>query len=107
MRTIRLRFKTKEGIEKYNKRFHKGEVAQAHIEYNLGYREFKCRNIKPCENEMNLFSTAYNMIKIYKKWKENGRSLEISIKKYFLIEFLLLNLKNYNTTCKVYGVSGS
>ena len=107
MRTIRLRFKTKEGIEKYNKRFHKGEVAQAHIFQNLGYREFKCRNIKPCENEMNLFSTAYNMIKIYKKWKENGRSLEVSIKKYFLLKFLSLFYKNYNTACKGCGFQRS
>jgi len=83
VREIRLRFKTKDGIEKYNKRFHKGEVAQAHIFQNLGYREFKCRKIKSCENEMNLFSTVYNMIKIYKKWKENGRSLEVSIKNIF------------------------
>jgi hypothetical protein len=67
MREIRLRFKIKEGIEKYNKRFHKGEVAQAHIEHNLGYREFKCRGIESCENEEDLFSTAYNIIKIYKK----------------------------------------
>src|SRR3990167_1985662 len=35
MRRIRLRFKTKIGLEKYNKRFHKGEVAQAHIFHNL------------------------------------------------------------------------
>lgn len=88
MREIRLRFKTKEGIEKYNQRFHKGEVAQAHIFQNLGYREFKCRNIKPCENEMNLFSTAYNLRKIYNKWKELGGKLEESIKKYFLFKIL-------------------
>ncbi|MDA3836250.1 MAG: IS1182 family transposase [Nanoarchaeota archaeon] len=64
MRKIRLRLKTKEGIEKYNKRFHKGEVAQAHIEHNLGYREFKCRSQASCENEVNLFSIAYNLKKI-------------------------------------------
>jgi len=75
MRKIRLRFKTEEGREKYNKRFHKGEVAQAHIEHNLGYREFKCRGINPCENEVNLFSTAYNLIKIYNKLKEKGGNL--------------------------------
>ena len=85
MRKIRLRFKTKEGVEKYNKRFHKGEVAQAHILHNLGYREFKCRGNEKCENEMNLFSTAYNLIKIYKKWKERGGNLEISLKKYFCV----------------------
>jgi transposase len=89
MRKIRLRFKTKEGIEKYNKRFHKGEVAQAHIQHNLGYREFKCRGNEPCENEMNLFSTAYNLIKIYKKWKEKRKNLEVSLKKYFLLSNLL------------------
>ena len=77
MRTIRLRFKTKEGKEKYNKRFHKGEVAQAHIGHNLGYREFKCRGINSCENEVNLFSIAYNITKIYNKWKENGGRLEV------------------------------
>lgn len=66
-RKIRLRFKTKEGLEKYNKRFHKGEVAQAHIEHNLGYREFKCRGMKSCENEVNLFSIAYNLKKIHNK----------------------------------------
>jgi len=98
IREIRLRFKTKDGIEKYNKRFHKGEVAQAHIFHNLGYREFKCRYKKPCENEMNLFSTAYNMIKIYKKWKENGRKIEVSIKKYFLLRIYYFFNMNYNTT---------
>ena len=69
MRKIRLRFRTKEGLVKYNKRFHKGEVAQAHIEHNLGYREFKTRSKGSCENEVNLFSIAYNLkkIQIYKK----------------------------------------
>lgn len=65
MRKIRLRFKTEEGIKKYHKRFHKGEVAQAHILHNLGYREFKCRSIKSCKNEVNLFSSAYNLKKIH------------------------------------------
>ena len=83
MRKIRLRFKTKEGVEKYNKRFHKGEVAQAHIFHNLGYREFKCRGNKKCETEMNLFSTAYNLVKIYKKWKEKRRELEVFLKNLF------------------------
>jgi len=46
MRKIRLRFKTKTGLEKYNKRFHKGEVAQAHILHNLEFREFKMRSKK-------------------------------------------------------------
>jgi transposase len=86
MRTIRLRFKTKEGKEKYNKRFHKGEIAQAHIEYNLGYREFKCRGINPCENEVNLFSIAYNLIKIHNKLKERGRNLEDIRKNIFSVE---------------------
>lgn len=97
IREIRLRFKTKEGIKKYNKRFHKGEVAQAHIEHNLGYREFKCRSSEKCENEMNLFSTAYNMIKIYRKWKENRGNLSAPIKKYFLLKILYLFFENYNT----------
>jgi transposase len=100
IREIRLRFKTKEGIEKYNKRFHKGEVAQAHIFHNLGYREFKCRDKKPCENEMNLFSTAYNLIKIYGRWKENGRSLEVSLKKYFLFRIYCFFKKNCDTTSR-------
>ena len=73
MRKIRLRFKTKEGVEKYNKRFHKGEVAQAHILHNLGYREFKCRGNEKCENEMNLFSTAYNLVKIKKYLEKKGK----------------------------------
>jgi len=64
MRKIRLRLKTKSGKKKYDQRFHIGEVAQAHIEHNLGYREFKCRSINSCENELNLMSTAYNLVKI-------------------------------------------
>lgn len=75
MRKIRLRFKTKKGIEKYNKRFHKGEIAQAHILHNLGYREFKCRSIKSCENEVNLFSSAYNLKKIHNNLLSTKRFL--------------------------------
>lgn len=86
MREIRLRFKTKEGREKYNKRFHKGEVAQAHIEFNLGYREFKCRGINHCENEVNLFSAAYNLIKIYNKLKEKGGNMEAIRKNIFSVQ---------------------
>ncbi len=81
MRKIRLRFKTKTGLKKYNKRFHKGEVAQGHIFHNLGYREFKMRGKEPCENEVNLFSIAYNLKKIYNKLKKVGKRLEESIKK--------------------------
>jgi len=81
MRKIRLRFKTKKGVEKYNQRFHKGEVAQAHIFHNLGYREFKMRSKKSCENEVNLFSTAYNLKKIHNKLKKVGGSLGEIIKK--------------------------
>ena len=81
LRKIRLRLKTKEGLEKYNKRFHKGEVAQAHIFHNLGYREFKMRTKKSCESEVNLFSTAYNLKKIHNKLKKNCKSLEKNIKK--------------------------
>jgi len=83
MREIRLRFKTKKGIKKYNKRFHKGEVAQAHIEHNLGYREFKCRGIKACENEVDLFSTAHNLRKIYNKLREKGMELKARVRKLF------------------------
>ena len=81
MRKIRLRFKTKKGLEKYNKRFHKGEVAQAHIFHNLGYREFKMREKKSCENEVNLFSTAYNLKKIHNKLRRMGGRLGEIIKK--------------------------
>ncbi|MDP2925521.1 MAG: transposase, partial [Nanoarchaeota archaeon] len=70
--------------------FHKGEVAQAHILHNLGYREFKCRGNEKCENEMNLFSTAYNLIKIYKKWKERRGNLEASIKNIFVQKFIFI-----------------
>lgn len=83
MRKIRLRFKTKKGLEKYNQRFHKGEVAQGHIFHNLGYREFKMRSKDSCENEVNLFSTAYNLKKIQNKLRKIGRSLGESIKKIF------------------------
>ncbi len=81
MRKIRLRFKTKKGLEKYNKRFHKGEVAQGHIFHNLGYREFKMRGKEPCENEVNLFSIAYNLKKIHNKLRKSGKSLGDDIKK--------------------------
>ena len=83
MRKIRLRFKTKSGLKKYNQRFHKGEVAQGHIFHNLGYREFKMRGKKPCENEVNLFSTAYNLKKIHNKLRKIGGSLGESIKQIF------------------------
>lgn len=93
MRTIRLRFKTQEGMKKYNKRFHKGEIAQAHILHNLGYREFRCRSVKSCENELNLVSIAYNLKKIHNKIKKNINKLNENIKNlhifdlhYFFIE---------------------
>lgn len=89
MRKIRLRFKTKTGLKKYNKRFHKGEVAQAHIEHNLGYREFKMRSIDSCENELNLLSAAYNLVKI-KKYLEKKRELGLNFKeKGFFIGLVL------------------
>lgn len=81
IRKIRLRFKTKMGLKRYNKRFHKGEVAQAHIFHNLGYREFKMRSKRSCESEVNLFSTAYNLKKIHNKLKKVGGSLGDTIKK--------------------------
>lgn len=81
MRKIRLRFKTKKGLEKYNKRFHKGEVAQAHIFHNLGYREFKMRGKESCESEVNLMSIAYNLKKIHNKLKKTGKSLRETINK--------------------------
>ena len=91
IRKIRLRFKTKKGVEKYNKRFHKGEVAQAHIFHNLGYREFKMRSKKSCESEVNLFSTAYNLKKIHNKLKKVGGSFGSNIKKIFY----LLDIDSY------------
>lgn len=81
MRKIRLRFKTKIGLKKYSKRFHKGEVSQAHIFHNLGYREFKMRSKKSCEIEVNLFSVAYNLKKIHNKLKKSGGGLGETIKK--------------------------
>ena len=69
------------GLKRYNKRFHKGEVAQAHIFHNLGYREFKMRSKRSCENEVNLFSAAYNLKKIHNKLKKVGGSLGDTIKK--------------------------
>lgn len=87
MRKIRLRFKTKKGLEKYNKRFHKGEVAQAHILHNLGYREFKMRSKNSCESEVNLFSTAYNLKKIHNKLKKDAENLIDTIKNIFWPNF--------------------
>ena len=83
MRRIRLRFKTKIGLKKYNKRFHKGEVAQGHIFHNLGYREFKMRSKKSCESEVNLFSAAYNLKKIHNLLKKVGDGLRETINKIF------------------------
>ena len=88
---IRLRFKTKEGLEKYNKRFHKGEVAQAHIEHNLGFREFKCRGKKSCENEVNLFSIAYNLKKILNKLKKSKANIVNQLRNLFLIKQYFLD----------------
>jgi len=95
MRKIRARLKTKEGREKYNQRFHKGEVAQAHIEYNLGYREFRMRSKESCNNEVNLFSIAYNLkkIQICLRKKDN---LKINFE-YYIFEFVIF--ENCNTTC--------
>ena len=92
MRKIRLRFKTKIGLKKYNKRFHKGEVAQAHIFHNLGYREFKMRSKKSCESEVNLFSAAYNLKKIHNKLKKLSGSLGNNIKKiFFCVDYFCLS----------------
>ena len=41
------------------------------------------RSKKSCENEVNLFSTAYNLKKIHNKLKMIGRNLDDSIKKIF------------------------
>ena len=91
MRKIRIRFDTREGLEKYNKRFHKGEVAQAHIFHNLGYREFQTRMKKSCENEVNLFSIAYNLKKIHNKLKKCKNNFVNQLKNLFLNEKYFLN----------------
>ena len=80
MKMIKI-IKRKWSIEIYNKRFHKGEVAQAHIFHNLGYREFKMRTKKSCESEVNLFSAAYNLKKIHNKLKKVSGRVEKNIKK--------------------------
>lgn len=95
MRKIRLRFKTKEGVGKYNKRFHKGEIAQAHIFHNLSYREFKCRNLKSCENEVNLMSIAYNLKKIHNKILKIKQKAEKTIENVFFC----LNFQPYSWNC--------
>lgn len=87
MRKIRLRFRTEEGVKKYNKRFHKGEIAQAHILHNLGYRDFKCRRIKACKNEVNLFSIAYNLKKIHNKILKMNQEVNLTIKKSLSLRF--------------------
>jgi hypothetical protein len=100
-RKIRLRFKTKKGLKKYNKRFHKGEVAQAHIEHNLGYREFKMRSINSCENELNLVSAAYNLVKIKKYLEKKGKvGLSLSKVKLFYLACFTFYF-NYKTACEV------
>lgn len=81
MRKIRLRLKTEEGKKKYDQRFHKGEIAQAHILHNLGYREFQCRGVKSCENELNLVSIAYNLKKIHNKIRNDIRKMSEEVKK--------------------------
>ncbi len=68
---------------KKKQRHHKGEVAQGHILHNLGYREFKMRAKKSCGSEVNLFSTAYNLKKIYNKLRKVAGSIEETIKKIF------------------------
>ncbi len=98
MRKIRLRFKTRKGLEKYNKRFHNGEVAQGHIFHTLGYREVKMRGEKSCENEVNLFSVAYNLKKIHNKLKRSRKYLGEIIKKICVgADFFVLS--NHKTAC--------
>ena len=67
MYAIRQRFKEKVGVEKYNKRFHKGEIANAHILHNLGYRSFQTKGIESCKNELNMMCIAYNLKKLHLK----------------------------------------
>jgi transposase len=101
MRKIRLRFKTKRGLEKYNKRFHKGEVAQAHIEHNLGFREFKMRSMNSCESELNLVSAAYNLVKIKKYLERKGKiGLNLREIKLFYLACFIFYL-NCKTACEV------
>lgn len=71
LRKMRLKFNTEKGMKTYNKRFHKGEIVQAHIFQNLGYRSFVTRGIDSNNIELDLVLIAYNMKKIGLKLLNN------------------------------------
>lgn len=59
---------SKDKVQKvYKRRFHKGEVAQAHILHNLNIRSFVTKSIDTVQGEFNLMAIAYNIVKIHKK----------------------------------------
>jgi transposase len=80
-REIRLRFKDEKYLKEYNKRFHKGEIAQAYILHSLGYRDFQTRGLKNCEGELNLVSTAYNLRRITNFINKKGIDIAIAMQK--------------------------
>lgn len=59
----------------YKKRFHKGEVAQAHILHNLKFREFRLRSVKSVQTEFDLAAIAYNLRKIKNKGGLRGNPI--------------------------------
>jgi transposase len=67
LRRMRLKFETEEGKAIYNKRFHKGEVVQAHIIHNLGFTQFMRRNVENCKRDFDIVISAYNLKKIHNK----------------------------------------
>jgi len=92
MRKIREKFKTEEGRKIYDKRFHKGEIVQAHILHNLGYRNFQTRGLESCENEVNLVSISYNLRKIANFINKKSVSIARAMEKFK--ENVSLNEKN-------------
>lgn len=54
---------------------------------------------KSCENEVNLFSTAYNLKKIYNQLRKVGMNLEKTIKK-FVLHLIISMAENHKTTCE-------
>jgi len=113
MRKIRLRFKTKIGLKKYNKRFHKGEVAQGHIFHNLGYREFKMRSkeflyslgenifiefLPPYSPQLNCIETCWKIIRYNvtnSNWFQSIENLQAGVEEFLQGYFFMLNPSNY------------
>lgn len=80
-REIRLRFKDDKYLKEYNKRFHKGEIAQSYILHSLGYRDFQTRGLKNCEGELNLVSAVYNLRKIANFISKKSVGIAIAMQK--------------------------